>query len=61
MTTGIKHPLDNAKQVEDRSGETVDACNHQLITRHDPADLGLDGPLSRRCQHPDNVWSLHRI
>lgn len=23
------------------------------------ADLGLDGTLSRACQHPDNVWSLH--
>ena len=22
-------------------------------------DLGLDGTLSRCCQHPDNVWSLH--
>ena len=23
------------------------------------ADLGFDGTLSRPCQHPDNVWSLH--
>jgi tetratricopeptide (TPR) repeat protein len=23
------------------------------------ADLGLDATLSRPCQHPDNVWSLH--
>ncbi len=23
------------------------------------ADLGLDDSLSRACQHPDNVWSLH--
>jgi hypothetical protein len=23
------------------------------------ADLGLDRTLSRACQHPDNVWSLH--
>ena len=23
------------------------------------ADLGLDTSLSRACQHPDNVWSLH--
>ena len=23
------------------------------------ADLGLDDTLSRACQHPDNVWSLH--
>ncbi len=23
------------------------------------ADLGLDVTLSRACQHPDNVWSLH--
>ncbi len=23
------------------------------------ADLGLDNSLSRACQHPDNVWSLH--
>ena len=23
------------------------------------ADLGFDSTLSRPCQHPDNVWSLH--
>jgi len=25
------------------------------------ADLGLDHTLSRACQHPDNVWSLHGL
>ena len=25
------------------------------------ADLGLDGSLSRACQHPDNLWSLHGL
>ncbi|CAN5674418.1 hypothetical protein BH11PSE3_BH11PSE3_48630 [soil metagenome] len=25
------------------------------------ADLGFDGKLSRSCQHPDNVWSLHGL
>jgi tetratricopeptide (TPR) repeat protein len=25
------------------------------------ADLGLDNTLSRACQHPDNVWSLHGL
>lgn len=25
------------------------------------ADLGLDGTLSRPCQHPRNVWSLHGL
>lgn len=25
------------------------------------ADLGLDGKLSRACQHPDNLWSLHGL
>ena len=25
------------------------------------ADLGLDGKLSRACQNPDNVWSLHGL
>lgn len=25
------------------------------------ADLGYDGKLSRACQHPDNVWSLHGL
>lgn len=25
------------------------------------ADLGLDSTLSRACQHPDNVWSLHGL
>ncbi|MGI9435019.1 MAG: hypothetical protein ACR2Q4_09365 [Geminicoccaceae bacterium] len=25
------------------------------------ADLGLDAKLSRACQHPDNLWSLHGL
>ncbi len=25
------------------------------------ADLGLDDELSRACQHPDNLWSLHGL
>jgi tetratricopeptide (TPR) repeat protein len=25
------------------------------------ADLGFDNSLSRACQHPDNVWSLHGL
>ena len=25
------------------------------------SDLGFDGKLSRACQHPDNVWSLHGL
>jgi tetratricopeptide (TPR) repeat protein len=25
------------------------------------ADLGLDGTLSRACQHPENAWSLHGL
>jgi tetratricopeptide (TPR) repeat protein len=25
------------------------------------ADLGLDRTLSRCCQHPENVWSLHGL
>ena len=25
------------------------------------ADLGLDGILSRSCQHPENPWSLHGL
>lgn len=25
------------------------------------ADLGLDKTLSRACQHPGNVWSLHGL
>ncbi|MEM1129785.1 MAG: tetratricopeptide repeat protein [Pseudomonadota bacterium] len=25
------------------------------------ADLGLDATLSRACQHPDNLWSLHGL
>ncbi len=25
------------------------------------ADLGLDGTLSRACQHPNNLWSLHGL
>jgi hypothetical protein len=26
-----------------------------------PLYLGLDGKLSRACQHPDNLWSLHGL
>jgi len=25
------------------------------------ADLGMDGTLSRACQHPNNLWSLHGL
>ncbi|MGI9303522.1 MAG: hypothetical protein ACR2RB_12555, partial [Gammaproteobacteria bacterium] len=25
------------------------------------ADLGLDRTLSRACQHPNNLWSLHGL
>src|SRR5262252_8002810 len=25
------------------------------------SDLGYDGKLSRACQHPDNLWSLHGL
>ena len=25
------------------------------------ADLGLDNSLSRACQHPGNLWSLHGL
>ena len=25
------------------------------------SDLGFDGKLSRACQHPENVWSLHGL
>ena len=25
------------------------------------SDLGIDGKLSRSCQHPDNLWSLHGL
>jgi hypothetical protein len=25
------------------------------------SDLGLDGKLSRACQHPDNLWPLHGL
>jgi tetratricopeptide (TPR) repeat protein len=25
------------------------------------SDLGLDGKLSRACQHPDNLWSMHGL
>jgi hypothetical protein len=25
------------------------------------SDLGLDGKLSRACQNPDNLWSLHGL
>jgi hypothetical protein len=25
------------------------------------ADLGFDATVSRSCQHPDNVWSLHGL
>jgi tetratricopeptide (TPR) repeat protein len=34
-------------------GQVEEACQ---IYR---ADLGYDDTLSRACQHPDNVWSLH--
>jgi hypothetical protein len=30
----------------------------EVISR---SDLGLDGKLSRACQHPDNLWRLHGL
>ena len=35
MAPGIEHTLDNTKEVEDRSRETVDPGDYQLITRSD--------------------------
>ena len=35
MTSGIEHMLHNAKEIENGSGETVDACDYQLITGTD--------------------------
>ena len=31
------------------------------IVAHIRADLGLDQTLSRACQHPGNLWSLHGL
>lgn len=35
----------------------------QIVERRDQisADLGLDATLSRACQHPGNLWSLHGL
>ena len=42
---------------------TARCCSSRAVSRRPPtvyaADLGLDPTLSRPCQHPGNVWSLH--
>ena len=44
---------------------TARCCSSRAIWRKPRAvyrsDLGFDGKLSRACQHPDNVWSLHGL
>ena len=45
-----RHALAALLLEQDRVEEAADAYR---------ADLGYDATLSRACQHPDNVWSLH--
>ncbi len=45
-----RHALGALLLEQDRVAEAADVYR---------ADLGLDHTLSRACQHPDNVWSLH--
>lgn len=47
-----RHALGALLLEQDRSEEA------EAVYR---ADLGLDGALSRACQHPDNLWSLHGL
>ncbi len=47
-----RHSLD-ALLLEQRHVEEAEAVYR--------SDLGLDGKLSRACQHPDNLWSLHGL
>ena len=45
-------------------GEHLDRCIDEVIAEAEAiyrSDLGLDGKLSRACQHPDNLWSLHGL
>ena len=45
-----RHALAALLLEQDRIGEAAEVYR---------ADLGYDDTLSRACQHPDNVWSLH--
>ena len=45
-----RHALAALLLEQDRVEEAAEAYR---------ADLGYDAALSRACQHPDNVWSLH--
>ena len=45
-----RHALGALLLEQDRVAEAADVYR---------ADLGFDHTLSRPCQHPDNVWSLH--
>ncbi len=45
-----RHALGALLLEQNRVDEAADAYR---------ADLGLDATLSRACQHPNNVWSLH--
>ncbi len=48
----VRHAL-GALLLEQSSAEEAEAVYR--------ADLGFDDVLSRACQHPDNVWSLHGL
>ena len=48
----VRHALGALLREQDRVEEA------EAVYR---ADLGLDGKLSRACQNPDNVWSLHGL
>ncbi len=39
----------------------IEQSNYQEAEAVYRADLGLDATLSRACQHPGNVWSLHGL
>ena len=47
-----RHALGALLLEQNRAGEA------ELVYR---ADLGLDKTLSRACQHPNNLWSLHGL
>ena len=54
MASSIEHSLDNGKEVKDRSGETVDPGDYQLITRSDRLEQAHQ--LLAVCPRPGDLF-----
>ena len=57
----LVHPSHPTSKQRERRTELVEAEDEQRLVDLEAEDLGLDETLSRACQHPGNLWSLHGL